>query len=95
MYTSIAPIMGLPIASQAQRLHAKEHSNSVYIPGLNDWAFKLAIENKRPFHNSMDGTRVIRTIEFYENEYLVGGYFSPDFHLFPTSEELTRAESHK
>ena len=36
MYTSIAPIMGLPITRQAQRLHAKEHSNSVYMPGLNN-----------------------------------------------------------
>jgi len=43
------------------------------MPGQNNWAFKLAAENKRPYHNSMDGTRVIRTIELYENEYLVGG----------------------
>lgn len=95
MYTSIAPIMGLPIARQAQRLRAKECSNSVYILGLNDWEFKLAAERKRPFHNSMDGARVVRTIELYEHEYLVGDYFPPDCRLFPTREELTRAESHK
>jgi len=95
MYTSIAPIMGLPIARQAQRLRAKERSNSVYMPGLNDWAFKLAAESQRPFHNSMDGTRVVRAIELYENEYLVGEYFPPDCRLFPTREELTKAESHK
>jgi len=27
--------------------------------GLNDWAFSLAAENKRPLQNSMDGTRVV------------------------------------
>jgi len=29
----------------------------------------------KPFHNSMDGTRVIRAMELYENEYLVGESF--------------------
>ena len=65
------------------------------MPGLNDWAFKLAAENKRPFHNSMDKTRVVRAIELYENEYLVREYFPPDCRLFPTREKLPRAESHK
>ena len=42
------------------------------MPGLNNWAFKLASKQCKPFHNSMDGTRVLRTIKLYENECLVG-----------------------
>jgi len=56
LYTSIAPIMGLPLARQAQRLHAKNCRDPIYIPGLNDWAFVLAAKTERPLQNSMDGT---------------------------------------
>ena len=51
------------------------------MPGINDWSFKLISEKRKPFHNSMDGTRVIRTIELYENEYLVGESFPADIRL--------------
>ena len=51
------------------------------MPGINDWSFKLISEKRKPFHNSMDGTRVIRTIELYENGYLVGESFPADIRL--------------
>ena len=82
MYSTIAPMMGLPLARQAQRLRAKECSTFTYFPGINNWPFQLASEKYKPFHNSMDGTRVIRTIELYENEYLVGESFPADVRLF-------------
>ena len=84
MYSTIAPMVGLPLARQAQRLHAGERDPFTYMPGLNNWAFQVAAEKKfRPFHNSMDGTRVIRTVELYQDEYLVGESFPPDVRRFP------------
>jgi len=55
--------------------------------------FKLASEKCKPFHNSMDGTRVIRAIELYENEYLVGKSFPADVRSFPESHSLPKFES--
>ena len=75
MYSTVASMMGLPLARQAQRLRVKEYSSFTYFPGINDWPFQLASEKYKPLYNSMDGTRVIRTIEVYENEYLVGESF--------------------
>lgn len=93
MYSTVAPIMGLPLARQTQRLRSTDNSSYTYMPGLNDWAFKLASKQCKPFHNSMDGTRVVRTIELYENEYLVGESFSPDVRLFPEPQMLPKLES--
>lgn len=93
MYSTVAPMMGLPLARQAQRLRAKECSSFTYMPGINDWPFKIASEKHKPFHNSMDGTRVIRTIELYENEYLVGESFPADVRSFPEPHKLPKLES--
>ena len=93
MYSTVAPMMGLPLARQAQRLRAKERHPFTYMPGLNDWAFAVAAENRRPFQNSMDGTRVVRTIELYQDEYLVGESFPPDVRQFPHQDQLPKAES--
>ena len=93
MYSTVAPIMGLPLARQAQRLRSAEKSPYLYMPGLNNWAFQLASKQCKPFHNSMDGTRVVRTIELYENEYLVGESFPPDVRLFPEPQKLPKLES--
>lgn len=65
------------------------------MPGLNEWAFQVASKDIRPFHNSMDGTRVVRIIELYQSEYLVGESFPPDVRIFPTSEQLTKVDSQK
>lgn len=35
MYTTIAPMMGLPLHRQAKRIRAKESSTHIYMPGLN------------------------------------------------------------
>ena len=43
----------------------------------------------------MDGTRIVRIIELYQNEYLVGESFSPDVRMFPTPEQLMKVESQK
>ena len=69
MYSTIAPMMGLPAARQAQRLNAKDCSSFTYMPGLNDWAFDAASKTHRPY---MDSTRVIRAVELYRNNYLIG-----------------------
>ena len=93
LYSTVAPMMGLPAARQVQRLRAKEHHSFAYMPGLNDWAFSVAAEQRRPYHNSMDGTRVVRTIELYQDTYLVGECFPPDCRLFPGSSQLPKPES--
>ena len=93
MHCTVAPIMGLPLARQAQGLRSAEKSPYLYMPGLNNWAFKLASKQCKPFYHSMDGARVVRTIELYENEYLVGESFPPDVRLFPEPQKLPRLES--
>ena len=93
LYSTVAPMMGLPLTRQAQRLRAKECSSFTYMPGINDWPFKLASEICMPFHKSMDGTRIIRTIELYENEYLVGESFPPDVRSFPKPDNLPKLKS--
>lgn len=93
MYSTIAPMMGLPGAQQAQRIRAKDRGCSTYMPGLNDWAFASAGSTCRPYHNSMDGTRVVRTIELYLNKYLIGDCFALDVRLHPSPQELPTAES--
>lgn len=93
MYSTVAPMMGLPLARQAQRLRAKERHPFTYMPGLNDWAFRRAAENPRPYHNSMDGTRVVRTVELYQDQYLVGECFPPDVRQFPLPNQLPKVET--
>ena len=84
MYSTTAPILGLPSARQARKIRAK--NANCYLPGLNDWAFeKTSKRNKlKPLQNGMDGTRVIRTVELYLDQYLVGEMFPADVRLFPT-----------
>ena len=36
MYSTIAPMMGLPLARQAQRLRAADCCSMTYMPGLNN-----------------------------------------------------------
>ena len=91
MYSTIASMMGLPLANQAQRLRASERGTFTYMPGLNDWAFVTAGNRYTPFHNSMVGTRVVRSVEFYQDEYLVGESFPPDVRAFP--DEPVKAKS--
>ena len=86
-------MVGLPATQQVQRLRARERHSFAYMPGLNDWAFSVAAEQCRPYHNSMDGTRVVRTIELYQDTYLVGECFPPDYHMFPATSRLPKPES--
>ena len=95
MYTTIAPVMGLPLSRQAQRLRADEGHQFTHMPGLNEWVFQVASKNIRPFHNSMDETRIVWIIELYQNEYLVGESFSPDVRMYPTPQQLMKVESQK
>uniref|UniRef100_A0A1X7VAT9 Uncharacterized protein n=1 Tax=Amphimedon queenslandica TaxID=400682 RepID=A0A1X7VAT9_AMPQE len=37
-----------------------------------------------PLQNSMDGIRIVRIIELYNKEYLVGAAFLPDVTFFPS-----------
>ena len=85
MYSTVAPMMGLPLARQSQKLRAKDCSGHTYLPGLNDWALSVAGQrDSHPLQNSMDGTRVIRAIELYADKILVGESFPPDIRL-PTA----------
>jgi hypothetical protein len=43
----------------------------------------LQQETDIPLQNSMNGTRVIQSVELYKDEYLVGGSFPPDVRAFP------------
>ena len=57
LYTTTAPLLGLPCARQAQKICAKEIGDHHYLPGINNWALDVAIKNDtRPLQNGMDGT---------------------------------------
>jgi predicted cupin superfamily sugar epimerase len=72
-------MMGLPSHRQAQRIKAKDIVGNTYMPGLNFWAFEMASKKEvKPLQVRMDGTRVVRIIELYKDEFLVGESFSPD-----------------
>lgn len=69
LYTTTAPMLGLPMARQVQRLRASDQNDSVYMPGLNSLAFKLIAKRElTPLQNSIDGTSVIRIIELYNSQ---------------------------
>ncbi len=53
------------------------------MPGLNNWVFeKVSLRPEiRPLQNGMDGTRIIRVIELYHKQYLVGEEFNSDVRL--------------
>ena len=53
----------------------------------HDWPFQQASQQCKPYQNSMDGTRVIRTFELYEKEYLVREAFPADVRLFPENQK--------
>ena len=38
----------------------------------------------------MDGTRVIRVVELYHDQYLVGKALPPDIRCFPSPDELVK-----
>ena len=93
MYTTTAPLLGLPTVRQARRIRAHESSECHYLPGLNDWVFEKVSkrENTKPLQNGMDGTRIIRTIELYRDKYLVGKQFPPDVRLWPSATDLMQS----
>lgn len=84
LYTSTAPLLGLPCIRQAQKIKSKDIGKTYYMPGLNNWVFeKVSLRLEiRPLQNGMDGTRVIRVVELYHEQYLVGEEFDPDVRLF-------------
>lgn len=54
------------------------------MPGVNEWAIEKAGKcEKVLLQNGMDGTRVVRAIEFYLVKYLVGEQFPIDVRQFP------------
>ena len=94
MYSTIAPMIGLPSACQAQRIRAKDQFPNTYMPVLNDGALRVAASREaQPLQISMDGTRIIRTIELYLDTYLLRKAFPADIRLFPTEENLANAET--
>lgn len=94
LYTTTAPLLGLPSVRQARKIRAKDIGDQHYLLGINDWALDLAMKNEpRPLQNEMDVTRVIRVVELYRDEYPVGKAFPPDVRCFPSMNELDRAVS--
>ena len=89
MYTYTAPLLGLPSARQARRIRSKDIGNHFYLPGINEWALdKVSQQEHRPLQNGMDGTRVIRIVELYRDQYLVGKAFPPDVCSFPSPDQM-------
>lgn len=94
LYTTTAPILGLPTARQARKIRAMDIGDQHYLPGINNWALDLAAQGeRRPLQNGMDGTRVIRVVELYLDQYLVGKAFPPDIRSFPSKDNLDQAIS--
>ena len=92
MYTTTAPMLGLPSARQARRICAKESAKRFYLPGVNGWAMDLACSREvKPLQNGMDGTRIIRVIELYREKYLLGKEFPSDVRLWPSINDLDQA----
>ena len=46
LYSTVAPMMGLPSHRQAQRIRSKDMGTAIYLPGLNDWSFKIYPQGK-------------------------------------------------
>lgn len=93
-YSTVAPMIGLPLARQAQRIWAKDQCSHTSMPGLNEWALEAATSHEvRPLQMSMDGTRIVRTIELHLDTYLLGQAFPPDVRLFPNEANFVRANT--
>ena len=89
LYSTLAPMMGLPSHRQAQKIRSKDIGTNVYLPGLNNWAFDMmSLQAATPIQISMDGTRIVRIIELYKDKYLVGESFSPDVRKWPEPKNL-------
>ncbi len=94
MYTTVAPILGLPNDRQARKVRAKETSKQRYLPGINDWAIELvATRESLTMSNSKQYgwhscNTVLRIIELYLDHFLVGREFSPDVRCWPSPDEL-------
>ena len=89
IYTTTAPLLGLPKIRQTRRIRSEDSSDHYYIPGINVWALQLvASREHRPLQNGMDGTRVVRIIDLYRDKYLVGKSFPPDVRCFPSPENV-------
>ena len=94
LYTTSALMLGLPSARQAWKICAKEISDQYYLPGINGWTLDLAsYREPQPLQNGMDGTRIIRVVELYRDQFLVGKAFPPNVHCFPSAEQLDEAVS--
>ena len=96
MYKELAPLLGLPSVRQAQKIRSKSLNEQNYMPGINSWALQKASERKKiPLQNSMDSTRIIRTVELYWNEYLVDEEFPADVQYYPTDSQLPTIQDPK
>jgi len=95
-YNELSPLLGLPCLRQVQKIKRKLLDEEIYMPGINEWVLqKISQRDKRPIQNSMDGTRIIRTIELYDNKYLVGEEFPPEIRKHPTPSHLPTFQSPK
>ena len=74
IYITMVPIMGLTLSSSEV-----VSKGMFFLCGYT----RKASQQCKPYQNSMEGTRVIHTIELYENEYIIGEAFSANVRLFP------------
>lgn len=66
-------------ATPARARHCLPINRQCHLKGSNNWAFEIASKRKvRPLQNGMDGTTVVRILDFHLDEYLVGEQFLPD-----------------
>ena len=72
----------------------KETKAHHYLSGLNEWAVEKAQQNAnnacKPLQIGMDGTRVMRTVELYLDQFLVGKEFPPDVRLHALAHASTK-----
>ena len=65
MYTTTAPLLGLPTFRQAKKICARDLIDDYYMSGVNKWPLQRLASREliRPLQNGMDGTRVIRALD--------------------------------
>ena len=86
MYTTTATLLDLPSERQACLLRMKETKAHHYLPGLNNWGFEKPnkMQVKHVNHCKLEWTEqeeLVRTVELYLDQFLVGKEFLPDVRL--------------
>lgn len=84
MYTTTAPLLGLPNSRQARKNRAKDLSQQHYLPGINKWPLEKLTNRAilKPLQNGMDGICIVRTLDLYLEKFIVGREYPSDVRCF-------------